>query len=351
MDMEMIRSTAVILLFFSTCGCGENGGGGGDGEPWPCLPDEYQTHQVISLPDSGNLGDPDVIKVGDTWYLYPSQDPERDPGFRVWSSTDLINWENRGYVWTPTPDSWNAPPPAGEETNCTYWAPSVHPSQDGFYFYYTANCRIGVAFAQSPLGPFEDVLEHPLVGNGFGGIGNGVFGEVARDYDELAIDPFLLQEPDGKQYLFFAAYSPLSSIYGLELEDYTTPVGSPQELLVPDTPWESVVLEGPWLEKVEDSFHLMYSGNFVHTTDYAIGVARADHPLGPYNKYPQNPILSSNTAADFLGPGHHSVVTGRHGDRLIFYHTDVNLTDEGRRVRFASLCVNDAGRLCVQPPI
>lgn len=56
---------------------------------------------------------------------------------------------------------------------------------------------------------------------------------------------------------------------------------------------------------------------------YAVGVAVANNPLGPYTKNPNNPILrtrSPMTSASWEGPGHCSVVKSPEGKWLIFYH-------------------------------
>ena len=56
---------------------------------------------------------------------------------------------------------------------------------------------------------------------------------------------------------------------------------TPTDVLVPSERWESVVAEGPWVELHDGHFALMYSGNFVRTPQYALGVAMSDDPAGP----------------------------------------------------------------------
>ncbi len=315
-------------------------------------------HAEVSLPVEGDVGDPHVVRVDDTYYMYPSDSDTRPGGLEVFTSTDLVHWQAGGVVWQPTPGTWNDAS-SNYPHGCTYWAPSVHQRADEFWLYYTANCRIGVARGDSPLGPFVDQLDHPLVGDGYGGVGDGVFGDRPRDYDDLAIDPFLLDDASGGLVLYFAAYSPLSEIRALRLSDPTTPdlttadrTASP--ILTPDlTSFEGAVLEGPFVLPLDGRFHLMYSGNFVHTAAYAIGAAVSDDPFGPFERYAEAPILATSEAAGIFGPGHHSVVTTAEGGRLIVYHADVDLNaaDPWRRVHTAPLCVDAQGHLEVVPPL
>jgi len=65
------------------------------------------------------------------------------------------------------------------------------------------------------------------------------------------------------------------------------------------------------------SYYLFYSANGYASTRYAIGVARASSPLGPFTKA-SAPILVSNAA--YGGPGHGSVVRGPGGEWVHVYH-------------------------------
>jgi beta-xylosidase len=233
------------------------------------------------------------------------------------------------------------------------WAPHVEASPDGsYYLYISYSLRIGVARADSPLGPFVDVLDHPLVGLGYGHVGNGVLGDTQFDVDENAIDAFVLRDDDGSLTLFFSAYDPLSKIYATPMLDYATLADvEPQLVLAPDQGWEGPIAEGAWIEKHAGRYHLMYSGNVYLTTSYAIGVAVADSRLGPYEKYPDNPIFSTNVDAELFAPGHNSVVAGFGEERLMFYHTKQSgAAGADRQIRYALVEYDADGRLGVQWP-
>jgi beta-xylosidase len=79
-------------------------------------------------------------------------------------------------------------------------------------------------------------------------------------------------------------------------------------------------------------YYLFYSGNAYYNGSYAVGVARAASPLGPYLKLGSNPILK--TGGYWVGPGHCSVLDGPSGDTYMVYHAwllgHVNGPGDGR---------------------
>ena len=314
----------------------------------------YAPYEVIDLARPGDglidVADPHVIKVGDTWFLYGTSS---GAGLEVWSSTDLASWAYGGLVWQPTPASWN--------DNGSFWAPDVVETPDGYYLYYTASGRIGVARSASPLGPFVDLLDHPLVGGGYGGVGDGVYvgtpssPDPLLDLDEHAIDAFLLRASDGSLTLYFSNSEPVPVISALRMADYSTPLDAAPTVLVEAqvNGWEGVVREGPWVVEHGGMFHLMYSGNMANTTCYGVGDALGPTPLGPFTRRADNPILHDDPAVGFYGPGHHSIVEGATGDLLMFFHTkNEYAVGWPRRVRYAPVSFDQAGQLRfdVAPP-
>lgn len=374
------RLTLVAALVLAAAGCADGGGaadGGApadadagaagpdaraaapDGSADPGGPDiTYAPHTVLEIPTevdvdgAPDLADPHVVKVGGTWYLYASQS-KRD--LHVWLSEDLAAWRDGGVVWAPTPGTWNA---EGQ-----VWAPHVEPTPDGWFLYYTAGQRIGVARGDGPLGPFVDVYDRELVGGGHGGVGDGVFEHrdpAAQppaldplDFEEYAIDAFVLRAGDGRRVLYFCAYTPLSVIHAVPLLDWTVLADEPpRPVLTPEpTTWERLVNEGAWVEEHAGRFHLVYSGAAANTADYGLGVAVAADPFGPFTKRADNPLLHTNAAAGFYGPGHHGIADGAFGDRLLFYHTKVSpALGFDRRVRYVPVSFDAAGDLRLDVP-
>jgi len=256
---------------------------------WPGSPGGY--NPVIEKMD---LADPDVIRFEGRYYLYPTDEAGGALGFDVYLSDDLVHW-------TPGPRVFSHPGPH-------VWAPEVYRDPDTrlFYLYYSSDMRIGVAVADTPLGPFVDQ------------------GILIPD----AIDAHLFRDDDGSLYLYYSYAPPLyvRLLTGqLRVQRMATPLqpdGDPIVLLRSDR-WERFlgivgIIEGPWMLKRNGTYYLMYSGNATSSVDYAIGYATADHPLGPFRKFSGNPVLTRGGGV--LGPGHNSVVEAPDGSLVIVYH-------------------------------
>lgn len=94
-------------------------------------------------------------------------------------------------------------------------------------------------------------------------------------------------------------------------------LGAPKIVLTNDLDWEGHLIEGPWVTRQNGRYWLFYAGNDFGTPAYGIGVAVADHPLGPYRKQP-GPLLRS--APSWWAPGHASVAQGPDGAPRLFFH-------------------------------
>jgi len=114
------------------------------------------------------------------------------------------------------------------------------------------------------------------------------------------------------------------------LEAMTTPVraqrisadgrsllGEDTIVLKNDQDWEGHLIEGPFVTYQEGRYWLFYAGNDFSTPSYGIGVAVADHPLGPYTKQ-EEPLLRSTQV--WVAPGHASVAPGVDGQPQLFFH-------------------------------
>jgi arabinan endo-1,5-alpha-L-arabinosidase len=96
--------------------------------------------------------------------------------------------------------------------------------------------------------------------------------------------------------------------------------GSPTVVLENDRRWEAHLIEGVWVRKAMGRYFMFYSGNDFSTPDYGIGVAVAEHPLGPFVKQ-EEPIARSTPG--WSGPGHPSVAAGPDGEPVMFLHAFV----------------------------
>lgn len=245
-----------------------------------------------------SAADPFVLKHDGTYYAYCTAAPI---GYYVYTSTDLVHWTDRGpcadMMWGI--DKW-------------YWAPEVFEKDGKFYMIAHANRNLGFAVADSPMGPFIPE-ENFLIPD--------------------AIDGHIFQDDDGRMYLYYVGKNDESGfwdIFGCELNDDVVSIkpGTTKCLLSPKDPWEKVgadVVEGPAILKHNGTYYLTYSGTGYDSIEYAVGYATSDSPLGDFERYEANPILSYTSKIH--GPGHHSFTTSPDGSELIIvYHVHYNLT-------------------------
>ena len=94
-------------------------------------------------------------------------------------------------------------------------------------------------------------------------------------------------------------------------------VGESQIVLTNDLDWEGHLIEGPFCTRQNGRYWLFYAGNDFGTPAYGIGVAVADHVLGPYRKLGE-PLLKSTRS--WAAPGHPSVAPGLDGEPQLFFH-------------------------------
>ena len=233
------------------------------------------------------IGDPTVLFHDGTYYLYPTGD---NRGYDVYESTDLVNWRKGPRVF------YASEPGA--------WAPDVfyNDRDRRFYLYYTVNGRIGVATAARPDAVFKDLgtlIEH-------------------------AIDADMFVDEDGKYYLYYVEYPG----FRIHVQPMGPPVRKKGEsfLAIQATePWEKkhvAVTEAPWMLKHGGLYYLLYSASAADSQDYAIGYAIAKSPVGPFTKYPGNPLIKKDDG--IFGPGHCSVTTTPDGQLWMVYHQQKN---------------------------
>jgi len=257
-----------------------------------------KTYRNPLLPDR-EIADPFVLRVDGKYYLYPTSDAK---GYEVFVSDDLVHWARKARVF--------ADPRGGD------WAPEVFHNKRGdgkFYLYYTDTMpgeprgplhkQIGVAVADSPLGPFLDK------------------GPLAPE----SIDADLFQDDDGSLYLSYVELAGGFKIIVQPMADPLTKKGEPQVVIRPTEDWEKrsgEVTEGPFMLKHNGTYYLTYSGTGADSPNYGIGYATSKSPAGPFVKYADNPI--AHRGGDVLGPGHHCIIAGPDGKLWLVYHQKWN---------------------------
>ena len=234
--------------------------------------------------------DPGVLYHNGTYYLYSTNYISGAKGYPVYTSPDLVNWEFAGMC---TGELWSTK---------YYWAPEVVEKDGKFYMIATNNVCLGIAVADSPLGPFEPVGDLLL---------------------NQAIDGNFFFDDDGKVFLYYVNVMEGEpyGIFGCELTEDLTAIkpGTTTLLLQYSDPWEATTVEAPEMIKHNGTYYLTYSGNTYTSEKYALGYATSDSPLGTFERYKANPIL--NYTSVIQGTGHHCFTTSPDGSELwIVYH-------------------------------
>jgi len=241
--------------------------------------------------------DPGVMKDGATYYLACT-----GGSYALRKSSDLVNWQSIGTVMPGN----NKPAWAASD----FWAPELHKVGNQYVAYFSARHNngifaIGAAVSATPGGPYKGQPQ-PLLQTGTPGV----------------IDAHFFRSPTGNNFLL---WKPDSNAIGQQTSIRIQPLsadglsltGSATTLLVNDRAWEGNVIEGAWMIYEGGFYYLFYSANGYASTAYAVGVARATSPTGPFTKA-ANPILVTRGA--WAGPGHGSVVRGPRGDWVHVYH-------------------------------
>lgn len=272
--------------------------------------------QVESLfyqnPQLTGVADPFIFSADGVYYMVATTGGTNFVGYRT---DTLAEWSPSARFTAMRPAPW-----AGAD----HWAPEVYEYNGRYCMLFSARgkgakdyCRLGIAFAEKAGDRFI-CQETPLLDLGY-----------------TIIDASLLVDDDGTPYIFYSAnlnrgdhYESIT--YGVEMQrDLSGMVGEPVKLIEATEPWETrtgrrVWAEGGVVQKHDGLYYLYYSCNVYSGKDYSVGVATAKSPLGPYEKYAGNPLLTYQQAQDgsilVSGPGHNSFFTVG-GETFTAYHT------------------------------
>ena len=290
--------------------------------------------RVVQL-SSEDFPDPNVLPVAGGYYIYSTN--RRDLNVPMLFSPDLEQFTLLGDAM-PTLPRWARPG--------LTWAPEVSTVHGQYRLYFTARLKgtrtqvIGVAVSHQPQGPFV-ATKRPLIQMlEFGG----------------AIDPAVLHAPDGREYVYWkndgnAAGQP-TYLWGAALSlDGLTLAGTPVRLLAATESWEHGLVEAPQVVEHRGTYHLLYSCADFGDDSYAIGHARGEHPLGPFEKTREAPILASY--GQVAGPGHSHAFRNAVGEWQLAYHgwqAGACGYPRGRRSLYVSPLRLDRTQAAVQVP-
>lgn len=199
--------------------------------------------------------DPAPMVKGDTVYLYTTHDEDYGDGFEMrdwllYTSTDMVNWENHGAVASLRDFKWY-------DSDNGAWAEQVIYRNGKYYMYCPIHGHgIGVLVSDSPYGPFKDPLGKPFIW------------QKEHWYD---IDPTVWIDDDGQAYLYWG--NPI--LYHVKLnEDMISYSGG-----IVEHPRIQDYQEGPWFWKHGDWYYLAFAST---CCPEGIGYAMSKGPEGPW---------------------------------------------------------------------
>ena len=287
---------------------------------------------AVSLKDCGNpivqtwfTTDPAPLVCGDRIYVYTGHDEDGADFFwmyewRIYSSTDMVNWTDHGTPLSLASFTW---------ADDRAWASQAIERNGKYYWYICAHSKIsggmaiGVAVGDTPTGPFRDAIGKPLYEDG--------------TWDN--IDPTVMIDDDGQAWIFwgnpvihYARLNPdMVSVSG-EVKTVKQTVegfGSPDmKERSKDVAYKDCYTEGPWImkrniypvnkrgkraKKAVGQYYLLYAAGGIPEH---IAYSTAPSPEGPWTY--RGEIMPQEATLSFTN---HCGVADFKGHSYFFYHT------------------------------
>jgi alpha-L-rhamnosidase len=276
------------------------------------------THPVVRAANpiaSGWYADPDAVKFGDAYWIYPTTSKKYDEqlAFDAFTSTDLVRWTKHADVLKASDVAW---------AKRAMWAPAAIKHRDKYFLFFAANDiqkdgevgGIGVAVGERPWGPFVDYLGKPLL---------DAFHNGAQPIDQC-----VFKDTDGRFYLLYGGWGHCNiaqlrdDFRGFEpFKD-----GATFKEITPEG-----YVEGPYMLERGGKYYFMWSEGGWTGPDYSVAYAIGDSPLGPFKRVGK--ILQQDPAIA-TGAGHHSVlhVPGTDEWFIVYHRRPLGETDGNHRV-------------------
>jgi len=224
-------------------------------------------------PDNGNgtyknpvlfadYSDPDVIRVGDDFYLIASSFNSA-PGLPILHSQDLVNWSILGHVFSRQPpfEVFNKP-----QHGNGAWAPAIRYHQGEFYvFYPDPDFGIYMSRTKNPAGPWSEPL---LI-------------KAAKGW----IDPCPFWDEDGQAYLVNAFAGSRAGVKSILVISRISNDGTrllDEGVIVFDGHDKNPTVEGPKLYKRNGFYYIFAPAGGVET-GWQLAL-RAKNIFGPYEQ-------------------------------------------------------------------
>lgn len=275
--------------------------------------------ELGTLPENpvipGFHADPEILysNLTDKYYIYSTTDGQ--PGWGGWyftafSSPDMKEWTYEGVVL-------DLRSPQVPWANGNAWAPAIEEKLiDGkykYFFYYSGNPndnsrkQIGVAVADSPVGPFKD-MGRPIITDS--PVGRGQQIDVDVFTDPVSGVPYIYW---GNGYMAGAELN--SDMVSVKKE--TVKVMTPRGGSLKDYAYR----EAPYVFYRKGIYYFMWSVDDTGAANYHVAYGTSDSPLGPI-KVADDPIVTiQDPDKEIYGPAHNSVICKPGTDEwYIVYH-------------------------------
>lgn len=291
---KVVIFASLVMGLLSIVGCGETK-----------TKEASETTEAVKY--SGNplfksplTADPCVLAYKDTLYLFTGSDqtPPGQEGFRmhdwyIFSTTDMVNWNNHGIKMSVDDFDWashNAFAGHCVENHGKFWwyVPMVNKDpetkiHEGF--------SIGVAVADHPLGPYKDPIGKPIVV------------DTTANSIALDIDPAVFVDDDGQVYMYWGSWGEVRVV---KLKDNMVEMDGPVE----NVEGLDNFFEAPFVHKKEDTYYMSYAAAYPSRTDYAT----AKNIKGPWT---YRGVLNDTLPNS---PTNHQAIINFKGNDYFFYH-------------------------------
>jgi len=236
------------------------------------------------------------------------------PSYNVFSTEDLTTWKDHGKIIDQTDVPW------GRKDGFGMWAPDCIEKNGIYYYYFPAPPidksgfrRVGVATATKPEGPYT--LEKSYI--------KGVNG----------IDPNVLNDDDGKSYIYFGGGKKL---YVAELNSDMKSIKGEAKVIegLPDG-----YKEGPFMFKKDGLYYFTFPHDKSGSEE--IAYATGTSPMGPFDY--QGMIMER--WKDGIWTNHHSILEYKKQWYIFYHHHDISKDQHLRSMRADSLFFGNKGKI------
>lgn len=239
---------------------------------------------------SGDYPDPSIIRDGEDYYMTHSPFYYA-PGFLIWHSKDLMNWEPVTRVIT--------------EYKGSAMAPDLVKYNGKYYIYYPADGTNWVVWSENIKGPWSKPIDLKVAG----------------------IDPGHITDEKGIRYLYVDKGEMIQLT-----EDGLATVGVKKKVYdgwVYPKNWitECMCLESPKINYHNGYYYLTSAegGTAGPATSHMIVSARSKSISGPWENSPYNPIVHTYSSNDsWWSKGHGTLIDDVNGNWWIVYHAYAN---------------------------